>query len=505
MRSSGLRVASLEETFGKASDSRPSRRALASVTVPMMVLALGSSLASSASAQTARDPAPAAQATPAPTAVVPDKKKEAATEADLAGTVPGGLTSDQVAQRAAATSYTAKASQKAIESAEERTNQAAMRWAPIVSLKASYTRLSHISYNIQGFAYNPPFDNWMFEAQLAVPISDYFLRIGKGYTAATRSEEAARYDLAASRAKSFSDGKLAYYMWLRARGGIVVAQQTLEVARAHLKDAQNLFSVGNASKADVLRAETQVASAELAVERAKSATTQAETQVRIAMHSGAEESIQPGEALEGTLAPTSTSIQQLVAEGLAQRPEIKSIDKNAEAAQKQASVLDAGKYPVLSGFAEAQYSNPNQRLFPPRNEFFPTWYAGAQLTWTTADFLNAGPAAKDAEARAQQLEAQKGQVRDGIELEIVQAYQSLLEADTAIETTTRQLASALEGSRVAGELFNNGRGTGTTVIDAENALAAARFDNLNARVDARIARVRLEHAVGRDVRATNAQ
>src|SRR6185295_4380230 len=116
------------------------------------------------------------------------------------------------------------------------------------------------------------------------PISDYFLRINQNYTAATRSEEAARFDLSASRARAFADGKIAYYSWLRGRGAIVVAAQTLNVARAHLKDAENQFAVGNASKADVLRAQTTVAASELAVERAKSGIVITERQIRIATH-----------------------------------------------------------------------------------------------------------------------------------------------------------------------------------------------------------------------------
>ncbi len=65
-------------------------------------------------------------------------------------------------------------------------------------------------------------------------------------------------------------------------------------------------------------------------------------------------------------------------------------------------------------------------------------------------------------------------------------------------STQRQLESAQEGYRVARELFNNGRGTATTLIDAEIVLAQTRFDRLNAQADGRIARVRLEHATGRD-------
>ena len=58
--------------------------------------------------------------------------------------------------------------------------------------------------------------------------------------------------------------------------------------------------------------------------------------------------------------------------------------------------------------------------------------------------------------------------------------------------------SATEAYRVARELFNNGRATATTLTDSETDLTRARLDALNASVDARTARVRLEHALGRD-------
>src|SRR5262249_39134539 len=121
--------------------------------------------------------------------------------------------------------------------------------------------------------------------------------------------------------------------------------------------------------------------------------------------------------------------------------------------------------------------------------------------WTPTDIPGAVAAAADAEARASALDAQKKAVRDGIELEVVQAYNAALEADVANGTTTRELESATEGYRVARELYNAGRGTSTLLPAAENVLAQARFDRLNARVDARIARVRLDHATGKDTRA----
>jgi outer membrane protein TolC len=72
------------------------------------------------------------------------------------------------------------------------------------------------------------------------------------------------------------------------------------------------------------------------------------------------------------------------------------------------------------------------------------------------------------------------------------------EADFAIDSGRRELASATEAYRVARELFNDGRATSTTLTDAETELTRARLDMLNGYVDARTARVRLNHALGRD-------
>ncbi|HEY8072815.1 MAG TPA: TolC family protein, partial [Labilithrix sp.] len=405
-------------------------------------------------------------------------------------------------------------------------------WIPRFGLKGSYTRLSdftppsfgsgslvgtnappgtvvatppnNVTTPLAGVGLSFPLvlNNWLAQATIAVPISDYFLRINQSVTAATHSEDAARWDVVTAKSTSYANGKVAYYTWMRARGALTVAMQALEVARGHLKDAQNQFTVGNASKADVLRAETQVATAELGVEQAKSGVAVTERQVRVAMHATDDEKLEPGDPLDAALSAQPGALRGLIDEAWRQRPEVKSIDKNADSAKKLADVQRAGKYPALSGFGDVTYANPNPRRFPATQDWFPTWSVGAQITWSPNDFLAAGPAAGDYEARAAALEAQKGTVRDGIELEVTQSYNDLLQADTSLGTTQRQLTSAIEGERVARELFVAGRGTATTLLDAERDLTQARFAYLNARVDARIARIRLEHALGRDARTT---
>ena len=424
---------------------------------------------------------------------------------ELTRASPNGITSQQVGERAAATSYTAVASEEALRAAAARVDQAWAQFLPRLSGVARYTRLSNFTPPCFGTVPGGPcitfpliLDNWLLQASITVPISDYFLRIGQNYSAATHAADAARFDAEAARAKSSADGKVAFYTWLRARHAVVVAVQALNDQRTHLRDAQNQFAAGNASRADVLRAETAVASAELQVVRAQNLADLSEKQVRIAVHAKEGEALAPGESLDKPPAALQGNPDALTREALSARLEIKSIDASAEAARKQATAARNGELPALSAFGDAVYANPNPRIFPQTSTWFPTWDVGAQVTWSPNDVLTGWASGRDYTARAAQLEAQRGATRDGIEIEVVQAWQAVKEADAALDSTHRELTSATEAYRVARELFNNGRATSTTLTDAETELTRARLDALNAAVDARIARVRLDHALGRD-------
>jgi outer membrane protein TolC len=425
---------------------------------------------------------------------------------------PGGLTNTQVGERAAATSYSAKAQVEVLHGAAARVDEAWVAFLPRLTGTASYTRLSNftppsfgggslvgtnappglISNLIPGqggmpspgFATTQPIvstgpliiplvlDNYLLQASLAVPI----------------------------RAQSAADGRVAFYSWLGARGAVIVAVRALGDQKAHLTLARNQFEVGQASKADVLRAETNVASAELQVVHAKNLAELAEKQVRVAMHAKDEENLAPGESLDVNPPPFQGNLRELTNEAATARPEVRSIDANALAAREQAKAAHAAQYPALTGFADAVYANPNPRRFPQTADWFPTWDIGARLVWSPNDTLIGGSNVTDLESRAAQLEAQKGTLRDNIEIEVTQSYQAVREADVSLDSAKQELSSAEEAYRVTKELFNNGRATSTTLTDSETELTRARLDLLNAQVSARTARVRLDHALGRDAR-----
>jgi outer membrane protein TolC len=453
----------------------------------------------------------------------------------------GGLTSIQVGERAAATSYNAKAQGEALKSAAARVDEAWAAFLPRLSGLASYTRLSSITppnlfggapplpkvtfpnpatepefetfyknawtpfYNGLTTASFPVFvNNWLLQATLTVPISDYFLRLTQSYSAATHSRNAARFDQIAARATSAADGRVAFYTWLGARGSVIVAIQALDDQKSHLSLAKNQFDVGQASKSDVLRAQTNMTNAELQVVHAQNLSDLAEKQMRVAMHAKDDEAFVPGESLEVNPTPLEGSLRALIDEALSSRMEVRSIDANAAAAREQAKVGLAEELPVVTGVGDAIYANPNSRLIPPVQEWFPTWDLGVKVTWSPNDTLVGAGNVADLKARARQLEAQKGTLRDNIEIEVTQAFQNVREFDVSLTSAKIELESAQEAYRVTRELFNNGRATSTTLTDSETELTRARLDLLTAQVNARTARVRLDHALGRDVRLAQA-
>lgn len=440
------------------------------------------------------------------------------------------LTADAVGKRAAATSFSARAQEEGLRAAAAKVDQTWSTFLPRFNLTARYTRLSPLTNppfglsggsggnlvgtNAPAGTFNPPtvavaipdfsipviLDNYLLQAQIVVPISDYFLRINQAYSATTHARDAAKYDILAARAKSFSEGQLAFYTHIRARGTLIVAEQTVGDVKAHAADAKSQFTAGNASKADVLRAETAVAAAELQVERVKNLVALTQRQLRLALHAKDEERFSLGEDLEAPLPPMTETLPNIVSEALQNRPEMKSMELNMEALKAQARGNRGSALPQVSGFGDVTFANPNQRKFPISDEWFPTWSLGLQATWSPNDILGGLAQGREVDAKVAQIEAQRAVIREGIEVEATQAWQAIRESEVAIASSKRQKETSEEALRVARELFRNGRGTATLVSDAETDVTRSRLELINANIEARTARIRLAHATGRDVK-----
>ena len=135
-----------------------------------------------------------------------------------------------------------------------------------------------------------------------------------------------------------------------------------------------------------------------------------------------------------------------------------------------------------------------------RDKFTLTWAVGAQLTWTLNDALTSRTTEHRLRAEANELRADRENLEHGTRLEVLAAQQAVALAQRALGTSQKGLAAAEESYRVRKELLNADRATAVELVDAETALTRARIAALNARVDLRVARAQLDHALGNDAR-----
>jgi outer membrane protein TolC len=444
---------------------------------------------------------------------------------------PGGLTADDAARRATASSHDVEARESSERAARADRDRASVGYFPRLTLTGRYTRVSPLDQQslasdagslvatpsgegpvppgttligVPGDALGFPVieNQYLLQANVTVPLSDYLLRTGQRYDSAELSRRSAEIGVVTARRDAALRGRLAYYAWVRARLQEVVAAQSLEQARAHLRLANAAGEAGRLPRVDILRAESHVSSAELLAERARQLSAIAEDQLRTVMHDARGKRYEIGEdPMRAVSRAEAASMDGLYARAIARRPEIRALEKASEALEEQGRVARAGNYPRLDAFGNAYYANPNPRLVPPRDEWRATWDVGLQVTWSPNDLGTSGAEERAALERKRETDAHLAALRDAIRGEVVRAYEERKTARFALEASDRAVRLAEEAYRGRVLLFEQGRASTVELVDAETELLRARLDQVNAHVDLLAAWVRLDHAVGSGVTA----
>jgi outer membrane protein TolC len=437
--------------------------------------------------------------------------------------VQGGWTADNVGARAQKTSFDVAAKQASLHAAEARVVTAVVALFPRLSGLATYTRYQNLAQPSLGTLVEPitpvlpgpvppnaalsavpltftlPLNYWVFQATLAVPLSDYVFRLTQQHAAARRNAEAAGLDALASEAKACSDAKIDFYQYVKAVAQRDVLVQSKAVAAVHLVDAENLFQVGRGSNADVLATQASLAAAQLAIDQATEMVGVSEEQLRLATHAPPSEPVSIGEDVTSALPVSTSDLGLLTQEAAANRPEIRSLSLGALAQDKLASSARAAQWPSVSAVGDYSYANPSPRIFLPENAFHGFWDAGVRVSWAINDVVGGAAAGAEQQAIAANLRAQSAELRDAIVAEVTQAVLARRTADSSIASATAQLRSAEAAYRDRRDLFRLGKGTSVELADAEADLFRARLAAISARIDQRIARVRIDHATGRDI------
>jgi outer membrane protein len=440
---------------------------------------------------------------------------------DLTGKA-GGLTAEEVARKAGATSPSAEQKERDVEAAAAQLDKALYDFFPRLSLSGSYARLSKVDSASLGNIVVAPgaapgtmnptptlavplrfesLQNSMSaSATLGVPLSDYVFRLFQAHAAAKAQLQGTKLWYEASRRKAQSDARALYYDWVKAELNAAVSQQNLQLSRENLERVQALAAADSASAADVARVEATLASAELVLTQARNLAVLQRERLGIAMHDGEGRDYAIGEDFGHAPAarPELDDIGALTRQALAQRPELRALSAQALGYEKQANATRSLAYPRLDASAQATYANPNQRYFPQKDEFNSSWQLGLQLTYAPNDTLSGVSQARATQAKAEALLAQRAEYRDAVRTEVTDAVLQHRNALASIDTSARRLAAAETSYRARRERFLVDKATTVELTEAQTELFSAKLELAAAQVAVRAARARIAYVTGRE-------
>lgn len=444
---------------------------------------------------------------------------------------PGGLTADQAARQAAEYSQDAIVAQEQYKSADAQVDKTIYNYAPRVTLSASYTRQSRVNSGTdfgagnlvvtqepvgelgtdpqliaidgQMLNFNALQNNYHLNARMTVPISDYLLNMSQALSGANAAKDTARYNEEAARLQAAAQARLAYYDWVATRLRLAEIRSAIKRAEAQLDNLKQLQSGGRVSRADVLRQDAFLANSEMDLRRVNTQEAIAREILHVAMTGGKGPtpnwSIGDDVFAEQKGDQTLEDISALHEEARRNRLEIRALESTAYALEQKATVQRTQGYPRIEGFGVLTYANPNPRFQPPEQVWRGSWDVGVQLSWTLNDLGASYSDAKSTDADVAQVRAQKKQLEDTLRTEVLTSRRALEEARLARESALRGVAASEAAYEDRVLLFENGRATSLDVLQSESSLVTARMNLVDAYVQLRIARVRLDHAVGRDI------
>ncbi len=284
----------------------------------------------------------------------------------------------------------------------------------------------------------------------------------------------------------------AFFDYAGARALLSAQRTTLAEAQANLDAAEERRRVGVATIADVLQARTALGQARLDLQ-AVEGTVQT-TRGSLALATGFPANLSydiDTTIVNRDIAAVSDSVDGLITLALAQRPDLAAARADYQSARADIAVAGAQRLPSLvangstgityrsgtSGSADSYTLSLGLRI-PLFNGF--TWEYNREAARALAEA---------ARARAQSLEQQ-------VIFQVFSAYYALRTATVRTGTAEDLLASARESADAARGRYQAGVGSVLELLNAENALASARAQRIQARLAWQAALVQLAHDAG---------
>jgi outer membrane protein TolC len=283
----------------------------------------------------------------------------------------------------------------------------------------------------------------------------------------------------------------AYFTYQAERSLLVASQLTLAEADTNLASARQRNAAGVATIADVLLAQTIQAQATLDLETVQGNVQIARAGVAVAMGLPANAPFQLAPVADSVpIAQAATSVDTLIDQALALRPDLAATRVQIQEARAQVRVARSAELPSVTLSSNFGKTLSNISAFQGLNY-------GLTLGVQIPIFNMARPYnVTAAEALVEAAAARSALLRTQVAQEVYSSYYLLQTATQRSRTSDVLLTSATTSEVVARERYRAGVGTIVDLITAQTALANARAQQAQARWTWAAALAQLSHDVG---------
>jgi outer membrane protein len=286
------------------------------------------------------------------------------------------------------------------------------------------------------------------------------------------------------------DATSAFYQALLARKTVEVMNNALGQLKGHVGQVQSLYDNGMATKLDLMKATLGLQQMEAQVSQIESGTELALAALLNTL------GLEPGTPVSFTedLAPDSMAVEldSAQAQALRARPELKQLRDAVKMSELGVAIARTANLPTAFAQVNGYYKNPVGFSAGWGTD----WNATAGVSMPIFTGMSNASRLRQSQARVRQARVGLAMAEDGIRLDVHAQVLALNQESKNMKYQAKNVEVAEAALGLAEQRFQNGLLTNLDYMDSQLALTQARVSYLNALTNYRVARAKLQKAVG---------
>ena len=290
--------------------------------------------------------------------------------------------------------------------------------------------------------------------------------------------------------------KDAYFAVLLAKNSLNVLERSINNAKETLKTTKASYEQGVVSEYDYIRAQVQVNNLNPTYISAKNGLDLAILQLKMILSLPTEQEISLKENLEDfSEKVTEINLNENTAEN---NSDLRQLDLNIVSLQNSLRLVNSQHLPSLSAFGQYSYLTQAEDYNFADYNWVGSAAVGLQLNIPIFNGRTVVNKAKQIKISLQELQLQKEYLKEGIDLQIQAAINSMNAAKEQLEANKDAIKQAERGYEIAKVRYQTGAGTILELNDSELSMTQANLTYQQSLYDYLIAQTNLEKVLGKE-------